>query len=291
MRCRVNYIKIFFKKNIPYEIKYFFKRKKRQLLTKNSKILSLSKFEYILKNHLKITKGSTVLIHSSFGSLRAKFSPLDAIKLLKEIITPEGNILMPYYPQKEASVWLSENNVFSLIETKSSMGILTNIFAQSNGVKLSPHPIKSLAVWGKDRNWLIKDHYKSILPFDKNSPYFKLIKLPNSKSIGLGIERNSFFHSCEDTLLYNVIEINYSDDTFIGKVKKENGSILDVETYIHSLEKMNKKVSPCKYLKDKKCLYYHVFQINNIVFYEAPIKETYNFLKDLWGNNENTISI
>lgn len=279
----IDRIKIFFKKNMPYEIKYFLKRKKRQLFTNNSKILSLTQFENILKNHLKITKGSTVLVHSSFGSLRAKFSPLDAIKLLKEIITPEGNILMPYYPKKAAITWLSENNIFDFKNTRSSMGILANTFMQSDSVRLSPHPIKSLAVWGKDREWLIKDHYKSLLPFDRSSPYFKLINLPNSKSIGLGIERMTFIHSCEDTLLEDVIEKYYCSKCFIGRVKVESGLIENVKTYVHSPEKMEKKDLSEKFLKDINCPYYHMFQVKNIVFYRALIKETYNFLKDFWG--------
>src|SRR5690606_12210949 len=131
------------------------------------------------------------------------------------------------------------------------MGIITQVFKESEGVLLSPHPVKAVSAWGKDRDFLISEHHKSMYPYDKNSPYFKTSLLPNSKTIGLGVEVNSFLHSCEDLYLLDKSEI-YSDKVFVGKVNYYEGPI-EVSTYLHEPHKVSAILTPCEYLKKTDC--------------------------------------
>src|SRR5690606_36246753 len=109
--------------------------------------LSLDRLKLIIVDELQIQAGDTVIVHSSFGNLYGDFSPKHVVELLMEIVTHKGNILMPYYPSGFSYYWIQKNIEFNVFESKSSMGILTEVFKGVKDVKLSPHPVKAMAVW------------------------------------------------------------------------------------------------------------------------------------------------
>jgi len=276
-------LKVFLKRKIPFKYKYFIKRYDRKIFKyKHQKKITLEEMQRIIEAELHIRRGNTIIVHSSFGSLNSLFAPIDLIRLLKDIIGEEGNILMPYYPPMKASEWLKKGKVFDVKNTKSSTGILTNVFVIDKEVKISCHPIKALAVFGKNRDWLIGEHHKSITPFDKKSPYYRTLMLKNSKAIGLGIERNSFFHCCEDINKKNVINENYIDKLFNGKVLYYNQKLVEVKTYVHSPYKMEGRTLPCYYLKQTNCPNYIRYVENGCVFYAVDNLTVFEHTKRIW---------
>jgi aminoglycoside N3'-acetyltransferase len=242
--------------------------------------LTLAEFEDIIRNNLKVENGDTILIHSSFGNINAGFSAQEAVDLLKEIIGPKGNILMPFYPTGHAFYWIQQDHVFDVDQAASCMGILTQVFKESEGVKVSPHPVKAMSVWGKDRDFLIEDHYKSRYPYDKNSPYYKASLLPNSKTIGIGIEINSFLHSCEDLFLLDKSEI-YADQIFKGKVNYYDG-LIEVDTYLHEPQKVNGLLTACTYLKKTGFPGYLFTSIKGAPFYSTSNAEVLEHTEPLF---------
>lgn len=270
---------------IPGSFKRFYRKVRRKyerifILSDDDRTpLTLMQFEKIIKEDMQINSGDTIIVHSSFGNMNADFSPQEAVDKLKEIIGTNGNILMPFYPTGHAFYWIQEGNVFDTETSKSVMGVLTQVFKESEGVKLSPHPVKAMAVWGKDKDDLISTHFESIYPYDEKSPYYKVLNLPGSKSLGLGVEINSFTHTCEDLFLKDKFEI-YSPDIFTSTINYYGQQVV-VNTYLHDPQKVNSIPTPCGFLKDTKCPNYTLVRVKGTIYYSVPNQDVYHHNKAL----------
>jgi aminoglycoside 3-N-acetyltransferase len=234
---------------------------------------------------LGLKKGDTIIVHSSFGYLNVDLSPMEVIEILKSIITNEGNILMPYYPPSLGIDWLKADNIFDVENTKSSMGVLSNIFGHSENVKISLHPIKAMAVWGKDRDYLIEEHHKSLTPFDFYSPYYKAGLLSGSKSLGLGIEKNAYFHSCEDVIKSHLDCNLYSESIYLGKVVSSDLSEIIVKTFAHCPNKTSGFMSPTDFLKITDCPSYIQIDDKRTRMYIVDNSSVMDHLKQVFGSS------
>lgn len=256
------------KSNIKNSVKHGFGMAREMLRGKFQRPLSLSKFEDIIRSDLQLQAGDSVIVHSSFSRLNADFSPREAVTCLMDTVTSRGNILMPFYPSGNGYEWLSGGCVFNLVSTKSVTGILTRVFGEMLGVRKSVHPIKSLAVWGNKRDFLIADHQKSRTPYDENSPYFRLINLNNSKSIGLGVFSNSCFHACEDIL--EMPEL-YIDNKFEGRCLDYNRETVITRTYVHDPRIVLPR--PREFLRATGCPSYVEFRARWCPYYRVLLAE------------------
>ena len=208
------------------KIKY---RQARQR-SKNKTVLSLSSMQRILVEELNIQQGDNIIVHCGFGFLRADFSPLQLVGLLKELVGTEGSIVMPFYPPGLSSDWANAGRDFNIDTVKCSTGVLAQTFASSD-VLTSIHPIKSVCAWGKNAEQLISEHQHSQYPFDDKSPYYKISLLNNSKTVGLGVSNCSMIHCAED-LYEKDKSYLYSNDPVKLKVTGDNVGAV-VNTYYH----------------------------------------------------------
>jgi len=152
----------------------------------------------ILHDDLGVCYGDTILVHCGFGFLNASFSPAELVNLLQEVVGKNGNIIMPVYPPGLSSDWVKSGRIFRVETTKPSTGVLSKIFSKFDDVFISNHPIKAVAAWGKDAQYLISKHENSSYPYDDKSPYYKLSMMSGSKSIGLGVRNCAIMHCAED---------------------------------------------------------------------------------------------
>jgi conserved domain protein len=254
----MNYIKNCFKNILSYKQRVALKKFKRKIVNQSKGIfrkqVTLLMMEKFLLKEFEIKKGDRLIVTSSFGNLNATFSPMELVELLKRIVTDEGVIMMPYYPPGNSYEWARKGNIFDMQNTKSSMGILTNVFAQSDGVVKSIHPTKAVCVWGKDAKLIVSGHENSTTPFYWDSPYGELLKL-GSKSLGLGIKSIPIFHTIEDILLCGV-ENYYESEIYNLEVKIESGEIINVKTKIHDEALNARLILPGDYVKKMKCVSY-----------------------------------
>jgi aminoglycoside N3'-acetyltransferase len=208
------------------KIKYRRARKKS-----NNKVqLSLGSIRKILVNDLSVRQGDNLIVHCGFGFLRADFSPLDLIELLKELVGAKGSIVMPFYPLGLSSDWARAGREFNINTVRCSTGILAQIFSTTD-VLTSIHPIKSVCVWGEKAEQLISEHQYSQYPFDDKSPYYKLAMLDGSKSIGLGVRNCAMLHCAEDMFEENKNYL-YTENRTTLKIITPN-STNEVATHYH----------------------------------------------------------
>jgi aminoglycoside N3'-acetyltransferase len=241
------------------KIKY---RNKRKHINQTTK-LTLLELEVLLTEYFKVKKGDSLMIHSGFGFLNAEFTPQELIKLLKELVGPQGHIAMPFYPPGLSSDWAKANRIFDVNNVKCSTGVVAQVFSNSDDVIISNHPIKAVAVWGPQANELINQHESSDYPFDKNSPYYKFSQITSSKSIGLGVLNCAMVHCAED--IYET-EKNYlynSDKIDLSVVNNDKSQV--VPTYFHHGN--IKLENPASYLEKNCSDILNVTKINDTVFY------------------------
>ncbi len=246
--------KKFIKKVFPSSVRVKLRKWKRHFVNwfkRGNAKTTIDDLRDVLVHELGVKRGDKLIVSSSFGQLNASYSPQQVVDLLKELVGTEGLIMMPYYPPMNSTEWAAKGLVFDMNNTKSGMGVLTNVFAHSEGVVMSKHPIKGVCAWGSGAAEMIADHDKSTTPFYWDSPYGRLLKA-HSKSLGLGLKNIPIFHTFED-----VLSVHPSDYYQAEKYKLEmilpDGSHEIVETYVHSDEVLNKCVAAGDYVRDLRC--------------------------------------
>lgn len=140
-----------------------------------------------------------ILVHSAYRKLRevTNFSPGDIIETLKEVITPEGSIIMPVFTycfRKKNGT----NEVFDTSNSKSKTGYLTEMFRLSDGVTRTNSPTHSFAIWGKlNSGKQFVDNPES--PLGRESVLTSLLRA-NGKilMLGCGFESFTFGHYLEN---------------------------------------------------------------------------------------------
>ena len=226
-----------------------------------------------LLRRLRLTPGRTALVHCSFGRLRPEFSPAIAVSLLKEAVGEHGTLLMPCYPGN-ADEWIQSGGVFDATDGPFATGALAAAFARSAGVKMSTHPVKALAAWGQDAEFLTATHQLSRTPFDRHSPYAKMLEINDSIAVGLGTRKMSFFHCCEDAVPTYAQKL-YTAEPVLGHCRTSEGDMVKMATHIHRAEVLGGMESSYAFLTRTACPDYHAFEYRGRHFYVADTQEVY----------------
>jgi aminoglycoside 3-N-acetyltransferase len=191
---------------------------------------TLSDIKKILNNIPINTTEPLVFVHSSlfpFGIIENGVSGI--CQTLIDWIGPNGTLMMPTFTFKKHECWHQQN-------TPSETGILTEYFRKLPGARRTIHPIHSVAVYGKQAEYLSSEIDSS--SFGEKSIFAKIFKL-KATNISLGTEfegGTTYLHYIEE--LFKVpyrdyIEINtkvldsksFEIDksfTYFARIKKEN---------------------------------------------------------------------
>lgn len=261
------------------------KRLKRHILsTLNPKAkISIGEMRDLLVDELGIKHGDRIIVSSSFGNLNADFSPQQLIELLMDIVGEDGIIMMPYYPPMNSDEWAKGNHVFDMRNTKSGMGVLTNVFSKMPGVEMSCHPTKAVCVWGKESvvNELIKDHELSKTPFYWDSPYGRLLKI-GSKSLCLGLKNIPIFHAFEDTIYQNYDRCYFKEKYHLELIDSD-GNSKRISTYVHNGSLITPWVPAGDYVRDLKIHSYRRIRVGHKYVIVCDNTELYERVKEEYG--------
>ena len=152
-----------------------------------------------LKNTLKalgIVPGDRIMVHSSYKSFGAfEKGPQGIIQALQESVTSSGLLAMPglsdccdgggagVYDRKHTPV-------------EKWVGIIPEIFRQTEGVLRSSHPTHSVCAWGSGAAEFLEQQDKFDC-FAPDGPWGKLAREGKIVFLGEAVSGNTFLHACE----------------------------------------------------------------------------------------------
>ena len=184
--------------------------------------ISEARFREILLN-LGFRTGAVIMVHSSMDAiaLRAPWiTPTRLITILQELLGPSGTLLMPTFPFDGLQAdYAAKNSLYDVRRTPSRVGLVTEIFRRSAGVRRSLHPTHPVAAWGKYAESLLDTHHIGTA-FGKMSPFCKMRPL-NGKVVGIGVNPYCF------TLLHVAEELH--PDSYQHQYESEPRSMTIVD--------------------------------------------------------------
>ena len=140
----------------------------------------------------------TILIHSSVKSLgKVEGRGEGFLHALLDYFEPG----LVAFPTLSWDLVNARQPVFSVRDTPSTTGILTELFRKMPGVRRSLHPTHSIAAAGPDAEAFLAGHEKFDSPAHRNSPWGRLYDR-NAKIlfVGVSIASNTYLHGVEEWL-------------------------------------------------------------------------------------------
>ncbi len=131
---------------------------------------------------LGFARGRVVWVQSSwnkFYNLHAK--PTELIALMRELLGPEGTLVMPAFPLDQ-----DPRKILEIDIAPSSTGLLTEIFRRDKDVERSIHLTSSVCASGPAANFLLKDHHYDVFAWGPKTPYCRLMEV-DARLVGLGV--------------------------------------------------------------------------------------------------------
>ena len=149
-----------------------------------------------------MTKGSVVCVHSAMKEFyNYTGSAEELIQKIQSVITTEGTLLMPAFPNPEMQ--RNKDCIFNPQTDKTFAGYMAETFRKQPDVKRSINVQHSVCAWGKHADWLIKDHQRCVNCWDEDSPWYRMTRL-NALVFTLGLDSHYIgtFDHCVEALLY-----------------------------------------------------------------------------------------
>ena len=143
---------------------------------------------------MDIRPGDTLLTHSSLTAIGPVEGGADAvIDAFLEVLGSEGTLAM-----STLTGWFAP---FDAATTPSAVGYLSEVFRRRPGVLRSLHPVHSVAAYGKNAEYITRDHEKCPTGCGEGTPYRKIAEL-GGKAVLLGVDmdRNTTMHSMEEAI-------------------------------------------------------------------------------------------
>ena len=164
-----------------------------------------------LKQHLEQRVGQDfeiLMVHSSINHMKPMYddNPLQFVQALIEFCGAERTLAMPafYFGDPNlggTSATFEKNPRFDLRRTASQMGLATEIFRRTKGVRQSRHPMYRVSALGPLAEALTKGHETVDRPFGRGSP-FDVMTAHETMILGIGkpIEVLTHVHHVEDLM-------------------------------------------------------------------------------------------
>ena len=142
--------------------------------------------------------GDTILIHSSMKAIGEVEDGAEGVLDVWQNYFADGLLLLPTHTWANVN---EDNPVYDPADTKSCVGILTNLFRKRPGVVRSLHPTHSMAAYGQGATEYVAGEELCNTPCTPGGCYDRLRHVDGKiLLVGVGHERNTFIHSVEEVL-------------------------------------------------------------------------------------------
>lgn len=247
-------------------------------------LLSEKAFTDILRDKLLLTSGDTVYIHSSVDQLNLGFPFYRVLPLIQNVIGPQGTVLFPTYPNRSpisSYEYLLSGKVFDVRRTPSYTGLLTEFARRQRNAVRSLHPTKSVCAIGHYAKDLTATHQHSPYPYDRCSPYFKLVE-HQAKIVGIGVWTTylSFVYCVDDALKKDGPVDTYFPEPFAAQCINYEGEVEIVETYAHNMSRVIHDIPQFmkEHVPEELCV---DIAINGMKFFRADAQRLFELMLNL----------
>lgn len=209
--------------------------RQREALAKNKQVVSAADIIETLQQQ-GIKEGDVLMVHSSLRKIglveNGAGTLMDA---LLKILGNQGTLMMPSFPAIGFNYdYLKSKPVFDVRHTPSRMGVVTETFRKKSGVRRSLHPTDSVIAFGKEAEYLVKDHFGQLTPYNEKSPFYRLCELKGKiLMIGVGLESLTNLHTLEDAVPDFKYPV-YHDTVFTTELMDAAGNKQTMQTKVHN---------------------------------------------------------
>lgn len=209
--------------------------RQREELAKNKQLVTEENIVAELKK-AGIREGDVLMVHSSLRKIGLVEKGADTlVDALLKALGKEGTLMMPTFPAIGFNYdYLKSKPLFDVRHSPSKMGIVTETFRKKAGVLRSLHPTDAVAAFGKEAEYLVKDHFGQLTPYNEKSPFYRLCELKGKiLMIGVGLDSLTNLHTLEDaveTFRYPV----YHDTVFTAELLDTEGNKQTMQTKVHN---------------------------------------------------------
>lgn len=142
-----------------------------------------------------ISRGDTILVHSSFKSLGEVPGGIETVILgLLQAVGAEGTLLMP-----ALSYRIKPSETYDPQLTPSIVGAIPDYFRRRPGTLRSIHPTHSVCAVGRRAHELLDEHWLDCTPCGAHSPFHKIVESQGKiLMLGCGLQSNTTMHALEE---------------------------------------------------------------------------------------------
>ena len=154
---------------------------------------SRAELNAVLKK-LGIRPGMQIAVHSSLASLGDFEGGAQGVcRELMELITDQGTLMMPALVKYPAS---GEEYCYEVLKSPVKVGAIPENFRQMPGVVRSWDPTHSFCVWGRDKEYFVRDHH--LVPTMHRRSPLGLLELAGGYCLMIGCKLTvTFMHVVE----------------------------------------------------------------------------------------------
>lgn len=181
---------------------------------------------------LGIQAGDSIMVHASWLPYNGfQGGPADFVAGLQEAVGPDGLLTMPSmtYHNESSAEFLARGRPMDVRRSPSRMGLLTEVFRRSPGVRRSLSPTHPVLAWGRDAACFLEGHDAALVPFGPDSPFGRLLAR-NGKVllIDAPFATVTFTHFLEDRIADRLPVPLYEPDVLTGTVIDDDGAARQV---------------------------------------------------------------
>ncbi|MEK3890195.1 AAC(3) family N-acetyltransferase [Bacillus sp. FSL K6-3431] len=146
--------------------------------------------------NLSIDKKGTLLVHSSYKSIGDVAGRADTVLDALEKHMEDGLLVLPTHTWDSIN---ADNPTFSVQDSSTCVGILTELFRKRDHVVRSAHPTHSVAAIGEDAIAFTSGDEKCDTPCARGSAWGKLLdRNAQIMLVGVDLKRNTYIHGIEE---------------------------------------------------------------------------------------------